>query len=177
LGIQLAVIEAARAQTGFEEANSAEFNPETPHPVIHQLSKWEKEGVDQAYEGSHRGYGGTMRLGAYPCRLKVGSRARQAYGSETISERHRHRFEVNEAYTPLIERAGLRVVGRSPCGKLCEVVERDDHPFFVGVQFHPELISRPHRPHALFRGFVRAAHTYAMAREGQTPQQEVVGGN
>ena len=147
LGMQVAVIEAARDLLGLPRADSAEFDPETPDPVIHLMP-------DQRGEIPK---GGTMRLGAYPCRLREGSLLREIYGAAEISERHRHRYEVNNAYRPRLEAAGLLLTGQSPDGRLVEAVERRDHPFFVGVQYHPEFRSRPNRAHPLFRAFIRAA--------------------
>ena len=148
LGMQVAVIEAARDLLGLSGADSAEFAPDTPHPVIHLMP-------DQRGEVPK---GGTMRLGAYPCRLLEGSRLRAVYGQGEVAERHRHRYEVNNDYRPLLEGAGgLTLCGQSPDGRLVEAIERKDHPFFVGVQYHPEFRSRPNRAHPLFRAFVEAA--------------------
>ncbi len=148
LGMQVAVIEAARDLLGLSGADSAEFAPDTPHPVIHLMP-------DQRGEVPK---GGTMRLGAYPCRLLEGSRLRAVYGQGEVAERHRHRYEVNNDYRPLLEGAGgLTLCGQSPDGRLVEAIERKDHPFFVGVQYHPEFKSRPNRAHPVFRAFVEAA--------------------
>ncbi|HEY9898259.1 MAG TPA: CTP synthase [Pantanalinema sp.] len=147
LGMQTAVIEFARHVAGLGGANSAEFDPGTPYPVIDLLP--EQKDV--------HGMGGTMRLGAYPCRLSAGTRARELYGAELISERHRHRYEVNNALLPRLVEKGLVVSGTSPDGRLVEIVELSDHPYFVACQFHPEFKSRPGKPHPLFLGFVRAA--------------------
>jgi len=148
LGMQVAVIEAARDLLGLEKANSSEFDPDSPDPVIHLMPDQEGE-VPK---------GGTMRLGAYPCRLGEGSRLRAVYGKEEIAERHRHRYEVNNDYRPRLEKeGGLTLCGQSPDGRLVEAVERADHPFFVGVQYHPEFKSRPNRAHPIFRAFIKAA--------------------
>jgi CTP synthase len=147
LGLQCAVIEFARNVCGLEAANSSEFDPATPHPVIDLLP--EQEGVMDL--------GGTMRLGAYPAHLSPGSRAAAEYGAPVVEERHRHRYEVNPKYHGVLEDHGLRLSGMSPDGRLVEIVEVADHPFFMAGQFHPELKSRPTRPHPLFRGFVGAA--------------------
>jgi CTP synthase len=128
-------------------ANSLEFDSETPDPVICLM--------DSQREVTHKG--GTMRLGAYPALLEKGTKAAEAYGTLEISERHRHRYEVNPTYRDRLEREGLRISGISPDGKLVEMIELADHPWFVGCQFHPELKSRPTRPHPLFAAFVRAA--------------------
>ena len=156
LGMQCTVIEYARDVLGWADANSTEFDPHTSHPVIDLME--EQKGVTQK--------GGTMRLGAYPCILEKGSLAAKLYKTTEISERHRHRYEF--AYdTPMraaIEKAGLKVSGRSPDGKLVEVVELPTHPFFIAGQFHPEFKSRPTEPHPLFNGLVGAALKYAQAK-------------
>ncbi len=147
LGLQCAVIEFARNVCGLEGAHSLEFDPATPHPVI-ALMDSQRKVTDK---------GGTMRLGAYPARLEAGSRARAIYGSDEISERHRHRYEVNNDYRERLAEGGLRFSGVSPDGQLVEIVELTEHPWFVGCQFHPELKSRPNRPHPLFASFIEAA--------------------
>ena len=146
LGMQCAVVEFARHVAGLEKAHSSEFAPDTPHPVIDLME--EQKGV--------RRKGGTMRLGAYPCVLKEGTLSYRAYGRKRIYERHRHRYEFNNRYRDVLERAGLVVAGTSPDGRLVEVVEVKDHPWFVAVQYHPEFKSRPQTPHPLFVSFVRA---------------------
>ncbi|MCA9511121.1 MAG: CTP synthase [Myxococcota bacterium] len=146
-GMQMAVIEFARHVAGLERANSTEIDPATPHPVIDFLPE-QRAVADK---------GATMRLGAYPCALAEGTRARELYGRAEISERHRHRYEFNPAYRERLEAAGLVCSGTSPDGRLVEVVELRDHPFFVASQFHPEFASRPFEPHPLFEAFVRAA--------------------
>ena len=154
-GMQLAVIEAVRWVQGFEQANSSEFGF-TPHPVIALLEEW-IEGEKRRISSEKKG--GTMRLGAYSCRLLPESKIRALYGKEWISERHRHRYEVNGTYGALLEKAGLHIVGIHGSGKegLVECVERADHPWFIGTQFHPELKSRPSSPHPLFVSFIQAA--------------------
>jgi CTP synthase len=153
--MQMAVIEVARNLAGLEKANSTEFGP-TEEPVIALLTEWSKgDEVEQRDENGD--LGGTMRLGAYDARLAGGSIVAGIYGSRDISERHRHRWEVNMRYCNRLEAAGLRVSGVSPDGKLPEIVEIPDHPWFVGVQFHPELKSRPFAPHPLFASFIGAA--------------------
>ncbi|MCK5132953.1 MAG: CTP synthase [Candidatus Sabulitectum sp.] len=147
LGMQCAAIDTARNKAGLPESNSLEFDPETPHPVISLMDE-QKNVVNK---------GGTMRLGAYPCILEEGSRALEAYGTTDVSERHRHRFEFNNQYREILEKAGLRFTGLSPDGNLVEVIERPDHCWFVAVQFHPEFKSRPLNPHPLFRAFINAA--------------------
>jgi CTP synthase len=155
LGMQMACIEGARA-AGFASASSTEFGP-TDTPVVGIITEWmTKEGLQSREEGGD--LGGTMRLGAYPAKLSANSHTSRIYGgAETISERHRHRYEVNSAYIEPLEKSGLIFAGMSPDGLLPEIVERPDHPWFVGVQFHPELKSRPFDPHPLFAGFIAAA--------------------
>ena len=147
LGMQIAVIEFARHVAGWADAHSAEFSGTTAHPVIDLMP--DQVGVTDK--------GGTMRLGKYPCVLAEGSRARAAYGTSEIWERHRHRYECSNVFRPELEAAGLRLSGMSPDGRLVEIVELPEHPWFVGCQFHPEFKSRPDRPHPLFQGFVAAA--------------------
>ncbi len=147
LGLQCAVVEFARNVCGLDESHSLEFASESPDPVICLMDS--QRNVTQK--------GGTMRLGAYPAGLVAGSRVREIYGTETISERHRHRYEVNNRYRDQLEAAGLSISGISPDGKLVEMVELAHHPWFIGCQFHPELKSRPNRPHPLFASFIGAA--------------------
>ena len=155
LGMQMACIEGARNTAGVAGASSTEFGP-TGEPVVGIITEWmTAEGLQTRAEGGD--LGGTMRLGAYPARLAGNSHVAAIYGAEEISERHRHRYEVNCAYRDALERGGLVFSGMSPDGLLPEIVERPDHPWFVGVQFHPELKSRPFAPHPLFRGFIGAA--------------------
>jgi CTP synthase len=156
LGMQCAVIEFARDVLGLDRADSAEFQPDTPDPVIHLLEA--QQGVTRT--------GGTMRLGAYECELLPGSLVQREYGVASVRERHRHRYEFNNAYRARLEERGLRVAGLYRELDLAEIVELADHPWFVGVQFHPELRSRPSEPHPLFRGFVRAALEERRRREG-----------
>jgi len=151
LGMQIAVIEYARNVLGLPDANSKEFDPSTPHPVITLLK--EQESV------THKG--ATMRLGSWPCQLRPGTRAAEAYGREQIHERHRHRYEFNPAYREALEAAGMIVSGASPDATLAEIVEIRDHPWFVGCQFHPEFQSKPTAPHPLFLGFIRAVLQHA----------------
>ncbi len=148
-GMQLAVVEFARHVAGLKNANTTEIDPESPHPVIHIMP--EQEAILR-----QKKFGGSMRLGSYPCTLAEGTAARRAYGRPEISERHRHRFEFNNAYRERLRQAGLVIAGTSPDGELVEVVELRNHPFFVGTQFHPEFQSRPLRPHPLFRAFIKA---------------------
>ena len=154
-GMQLACIEAARRQ-GLNGASSTEFGP-CQDPIVGLMTEWEQDGRLQR-RGAGDNLGGTMRLGAYPCVLAPGSLAAEVYGgAQAISERHRHRYEVNINYRPVLESAGLRFSGMSPDGRLPEMIELPGHPWFMGVQFHPELKSRPMAPHPLFAAFIRAA--------------------
>jgi CTP synthase len=159
LGLQCMVIEVARSLAGLEGANSAEFDADTTHPVIATMA----DQVDVV--AGERDMGGTMRLGSYPASLTPGSQVARAYGAREVSERHRHRYEVNNAYRERLTAAGLSLCGLSPDGHLVEFVElpRDVHPFYVGTQAHPELKSRPTRPHPLFAAFVRASLDYRAA--------------
>jgi CTP synthase len=156
LGMQLAAIEFARNKLGLTLANSEEFNPKSEHMVIHIME--DQKDVKQK--------GGTMRLGAYPCVLKAGSKARQVYGKEHISERHRHRFEFNNQFRETFEAQGIVFSGLSPDGKLVEVMELTDHPYFVACQFHPELKSKPMSPHPLFKGLVLASNEFKKKSRG-----------
>jgi CTP synthase len=158
LGLQCAVIEFARHVCGLEGANSSEFDPASPHAVIDLLPE-QKNVTD---------LGGSMRLGAQPCHLVPGTLAARAYGEEVVYERHRHRWEVNPAYHEVLEQAGLVLSGNSHNGRLTEIIELPDHPFFVAGQFHPELRSRPTRPHPLFRDFVGAAQAYRRAQADES---------
>ncbi len=158
LGMQIAVIEFARHVAGLGGAHSSEFDPTCADPVIYLMREWfdERSGTLQRRDVDSE-KGGTMRLGAYPCELAEGSLARQAYGTARISERHRHRYEFNNAYLERLEQQGLRISGTSPNRELVEIVELEDHPWFLGCQFHPEFKSRPMEPHPLFSAFVGAA--------------------
>lgn len=165
LGMQVAVIEFARHVAGMENANSSEFDESTPYPVIYLMLEWydEKTGsVQHRTAGSDKG--ATMRLGAYSCRLEKDTLAHAAYGADTISERHRHRYEFNNALKDRLVESGLVISGISPDGELVEIVEIKDHPWFLGCQFHPEFKSRPMYPHPLFREFIRAALQYSKQR-------------
>ncbi|MFW5832638.1 MAG: CTP synthase [Pseudomonadota bacterium] len=154
-GMQLAVVEAARNLAGLQGASSTEFGA-CADPVVGLMTEWDRAGVIER-RAEHGDLGGTMRLGAYPADLATGSRVQAIYGAERIFERHRHRYEVNVNYVERLEAAGLRFSGMSPDGRLPEIVEDPSHPWFVGVQYHPELKSRPFEPHPLFASFVEAA--------------------
>jgi CTP synthase len=147
LGMQLMVVEFGRYLLGDESVNSTEFDPDTEHPVI-DLMPEQREITDM---------GATMRLGVYPCKLQAGSLAAEAYQVELVEERHRHRYEFNNAYCQKFEEAGMRFSGIWPEGNLVEIAEIIDHPFMLGTQFHPEFLSRPTRPHPLFTAFLKAA--------------------
>ncbi len=147
LGLQVAIIEFVRDVVGYSDAHSAELDPDTTHPVIHIMP--EQIGIENI--------GGTLRLGSYPCRLDPTSKAYELYGTQDIAERHRHRYEVNNDYRDVLTENGMKLSGLSPDGRIVEMIEIPDHPFFVATQAHPELKSRPTRPHPLFKGFVEAA--------------------
>lgn len=147
LGMQLAIVEFARDVVGFNDAHSAELDPGTTHPVIHLMP--EQDGIEDI--------GGTLRLGSYPCHLEEGTKAYDVYGSDIIHERHRHRYEVNNYYREDLQKHGMVLSGLSPDGRIVEMIELNDHPWFVATQAHPEFKSRPNRPHPLFKGFIGAA--------------------
>jgi CTP synthase len=158
LGLQMAVVEFARNVAGLKGANSQEFDPNSPHQVIH-LMESQRNITDM---------GATMRLGSYPCALDADSNAARAYGAREVHERHRHRYEVNNRYREQLEAQGLRCTGTSPDKSLVEIIEIKDHPWYLGCQFHPEFRSKPFKPHPLFQGFVAAAleHGGRRARTG-----------
>ncbi len=162
LGMQAAIIEFARNVCKIDESNSSEFAPECANPVISLLES----------QQNVKDMGGTMRLGAYACRLKPGSKAAEIYGQPEISERHRHRYEVSNQYRETFQAGGMRLSGLSPDGSLVEMIELADHPYFIACQFHPELKSRPTRPHPLFAGFVAAATTHATSTAALTRARE-----
>ncbi len=149
-GLQLATVEFARDVLGWKDAHTTEINAKTEHPVIHLMNEQEER-------MKNANYGGTMRLGAYPCELRKGSLARKLYRASSVDERHRHRYECNPAFRADLEAGGLIASGLSPDGKLVEIVELKKHPFFMAAQFHPEFLSRPFKPHPLFLGFIKAA--------------------
>ncbi len=163
LGMQVAIIEFARNVLALDDSHSSEFAPECEHPVIAMMEE-QKHVTDM---------GGTMRLGAYPCRLTRGTKAADVYGVPEVSERHRHRYEVSNAYRERFIEHGMRLSGLSPDGSLVEIIELADHPWFVGCQFHPELQSRPTRPHPLFAAFVAASVTRRRATL-RTPAPETL---
>jgi CTP synthase len=161
-GMQMAVIEVARNVVGLESANSTEIDPETPHPVIDIMP--DQVGVDM---------GGTMRLGSWPCKIEPGTLAAEVYDADLVGERHRHRYEVNNGYREALSQAGMVFSGTSPDGRLVEIAELKDHPFFIASQFHPEFKSRPVRPHPLFAGFVAACRSNGPKRTSEPGATEV----
>jgi CTP synthase len=165
LGMQVAVIEYARNVAGLEGAQSTEFDLDSPHPVIALITEWLDAGGNVEVRNESSDLGGTMRLGGQECRLEEGSKARRLYGREVIVERHRHRYEFNNTYLETLVKSGLRISGRSIDGKLMEMVEIPDHPWFVACQFHPEFTSTPRDGHPLFTGFVQAAREHQLEKE------------
>ncbi len=157
LGMQVAVIEFARHQAEMQDAHSTEFNPHTSHPVIGLITEWQSESGETEQRDEHSDMGGTMRLGAQPCILQSGSQIADIYAEETISERHRHRYEFNNTYLAELEDKGLKFSGRSVDGNLVEVIEIPDHPWFIACQFHPEFTSTPRKGHPLFTDYIKAA--------------------
>jgi CTP synthase len=157
LGMQIAVIEIARDKCGLEGANSTEFDAETPHPVVALITEWQGHDGKVERRDAQSNLGGTMRLGAQPAAVKRGTLAHRIYGSDTVAERHRHRYEVNNHYVPRLEQAGLVISAKTKTEDLTEIAELTDHPFFIGVQFHPEFTSTPRNGHPLFTSFIKAA--------------------
>ena len=157
LGMQVAVIEFARHKANMKAANSTEFDQNTPFPVIGLITEWQDENGDTQKRNSDSNLGGTMRLGGQECELVKGSCSQKIYGTERVTERHRHRYEVNNKLIGEIEKAGLTISGRSHDGLLVEMIEISDHPWFVACQFHPEFTSTPRDGHPLFEGFINAA--------------------
>ena len=165
LGMQLAVIEFARHLAGLDAAHSTEFDADTPHPVVALISEWRDASGRVEKRDEATGMGGTMRLGGQLCHLKPGSLARRVYGADEITERHRHRYEVNNAYLMRLEGSGLTIAGRSADGELCEMIELADHPWFLACQFHPEFTSTPRDGHPLFKAYIEAALAQRRARK------------
>ena len=164
LGMQLAVIEFARDVAGLGQANSTEFDPASPHPVVALITEWmDREGVTEKRD-TQSDLGGTMRKGSQKCPVKTGSLAHQIYGPE-VNERHRHRYEVNNIYVPRLEKAGLVISARTPTENLPEIMELPNHPWFVGVQFHPEFTSTPREGHPLFISYIHAALAHQTKRK------------
>ena len=167
LGMQVAVIEYARHVAGLTDAHSTEFRPDTPHPVIALITEWQTEDGHVERRSAETDLGGSMRLGGQKCRLLEGSRARAVYGADVIEERHRHRYEFNNGYREVLQKAGLVLAGSSLDGNLVEMIELKDHPWFIACQFHPEFTSTPRDGHPLFSGFVSAAR--AQHERGRAP--------
>jgi CTP synthase len=161
LGMQVMVIDFGRYVLGSEDANSTEFDRNTPHPVIDLLP--EQRGIGEM--------GGTMRLGLYPCQLLDGTVAKDAYATDQVQERHRHRFEFNNTYRELFQEKGMVFSGQSPDGRLVEIAELKEHPFMLGSQFHPEFLSRPNRAHPLFRTFLEAVKEHSAASVSETKRE------
>jgi CTP synthase len=171
LGMQIALIEYARHVANMPQANSTEFDSQTPYPVVALVTEWVNPTGEREHRTEKSDIGGTMRLGGQACQLAAGSLARELYGNDVVIERHRHRYEVNNHLLPQIQQAGLAVSGRAVHGELVELIELPHHPWFVGCQFHPEFTSTPRDGHPLFMGFVRAARKYS-----SHAQKKVVGG-
>ncbi len=165
LGMQLAVIEFARHKAGLEHANSTEFDPDTPHPVIALITEWQNADGKIERRDERSNLGGTMRLGAQPADVVPGTLVHRIYKSDVVNERHRHRYEVNNHYLPRLEAVGLKVAARTKAESLCELIELPDHPWFVGCQFHPEFTSTPRGGHPLFKSFIEAALTHQAGQE------------
>ena len=172
LGLQVAVIEFARDVAGLEGAHSTEFLPTTPYPVIAMITEWRDENGELEKRSADSDLGGTMRLGGQKCRLSNNTLAHSLYGKDVITERHRHRYEFNNGYKKKLEEAGLRISGKSLDGRLVEVVELPDHPWFFACQFHPEFTSTPRRGHPVFTGFVRAAAEHRQNQSSSLPTVE-----
>jgi CTP synthase len=168
LGMQLAVVEFARHAASLENAHSTEFEPGTPYPVVGLITEWMARSGQREVRSEKSDLGGTMRLGGQEAILLPGTRAREIYGAERVTERHRHRYEVNNQFLPVLKEAGLKVSAMSPREGLCEMMELPDHPWFVGCQFHPEFTSTPRRGHPLFKAFIRAALEHQQ-RRNQVP--------
>jgi len=173
LGMQLAVIEFARHQAGLENANSTEFDPDTEQPVVALITEWQDRDGRIERRSDQSDLGGTMRLGAQPAALVPGTLLHGIYRSDTVNERHRHRYEVNNHYLPRLEAAGLKVAARTRAESLCELIELPGHPWFVGCQYHPEFTSTPRAGHPLFKSFVEAALEYQAARAGKSSPERV----
>jgi CTP synthase len=177
LGMQVAVIDYARSVCSLANAHSTEFNPHSPHPVIALVTEWVTATGEVEKRSADSDLGGSMRLGVQRCRLKSGSRVRAMYNSETISERHRHRYEFNNNYREQLVQKGLLLAGMSEDEELVEIIEIPDHPWFVGVQFHPEFTSTPRDGHPLFEGFVKAAREYHLAHSENAVKTGNAGAN
>jgi len=172
LGMQVAVVEFARNVAGLKSAHSKEFDENTPYPIVYLMTEWYDDKTDSTQKRDDQSEkGGTMRLGAYPCKLEKDTFAHRAYRVEEISERHRHRYEFNNAYREKLTESGLVISGTSLGGELIEITELPDHPWFLGCQFHPEFKSRPMKPHPLFRDFIAAALEYKKSRQDRAEER------
>jgi CTP synthase len=176
LGMQIAAIEIARNKCGLEGANSTEFDPDTPHPVIALITEWQSHDGRVERRDARSNLGGTMRLGAQACTVKKGTLAWRIYGKETVAERHRHRYEVNNHYVPRLESAGLVIGAKTKAEDLTEMAELADHPWFFGCQYHPEFTSTPRAGHPLFISFIEAAQEQRRMRVPE-PGLKVIGGS
>jgi len=165
--MQVAVIEFARNKRGLKGANSTEFDKNTRHPVIALITEWQDANGNLVQRDEKSDLGGTMRLGGQQCRLIEGTRVKALYDTDVITERHRHRYEFNNIYKDQLISSGLKVAGMSMDGKLVEIIEIPDHPWFIACQFHPEFTSNPRDGHPLFSGFIRAANKF---REAKSPE-------
>jgi CTP synthase len=167
LGMHVALVEYARNVCALEDANSTEMNAQTPHPIVALITEWQNAdgSTEQRDESSDKG--GTMRLGAQPCHLEEGCKVREIYGKDTIEERHRHRYEVNNNYLEQLQDAGMRVAGWSGDRSLVEMIELPEHPWFIACQFHPEFTSRPRGGHPLFTSYIEAAIAHASGETGK----------
>ena len=159
--MQIALVEFARNVCGLEGANSTEMQADTPHPVVALITEWQNADGSTEQRDESSDLGGTMRLGAQPCHLEPGTKVREIYGKDTITERHRHRYEVNNNYIEQLQAAGMKVAGWSGDRSLVEMIELPDHPWFVACQFHPEFTSRPRGGHPLFTSYIEAALKHA----------------
>jgi CTP synthase len=177
LGMQIAAIEFARDMCGLEGANSTEFDPDTPHPVIALITEWQSHDGKVERRDAQSNLGGTMRLGAQTAAVKRGTLAHKVYGKDTVAERHRHRYEVNNHYVPRLEQAGLTISAKTQAEDLTEIAEIAEHPFFIGVQFHPEFTSTPRDGHPLFKAFIRAALEQHRQRVPEPALKVIGGGN
>jgi CTP synthase len=176
LGMQIAAIEIARNKCGLEGANSTEFDPDTPHPVIALITEWQNHDGKVERRDAQSNLGGTMRLGAQPCTVKKNTLAWKIYGKDTVAERHRHRYEVNNHYVPRLEAAGLLISAKTKAEDLTEMAELADHPWFFGCQYHPEFTSTPRDGHPLFMSFIKAALEQHKQRVPE-PALKVIGGS
>jgi CTP synthase len=168
--MHVALVECARNVCGLKGADSTEMNPSTPHPIVALITEWKNADGSAQLRDESSDKGGTMRLGAQPCHLEPGSKVREIYGHDVISERHRHRYEINNNYLPQLQEAGVRIAGWSADHSLVEMIELPSHPWFIACQFHPEFTSRPRGGHPLFTSYIEAAIAHAQ-RQDQAVKQ------